>query len=74
MLIGIADRTPGRVAMEALLHEVQLRLQQQQTQLEQLHTMMSEMDHEQQQHSILIHELEDTLVQVRKYTLKELMR
>ena len=36
--------------------------------------MMSEMDHEQQQHSILIHELEDTLVQVRKYTLKELMR
>ena len=60
--------------MEALLHEVQLRLQQQQTQLEQLHTMMSEMDHEQQQHSILIHELEDTLVQVRKYTLKELMR
>ena len=36
--------------------------------------MMTEMDHEQQQQSILIHELEATMVQVRKYTMKELMR
>ena len=60
--------------MEDLLQEVQLQLQEVQTQLEQLHTMMSEMDHEQQQQSILIHELEATMVQVRKYTMKELMR
>ena len=60
--------------MEDLLQEVQLQLQQVQAHLEQLHTMMSEMDHEQQQQSILIHELEATMVQVRKYTMKELMR
>ena len=36
--------------------------------------MMTEMDHEQQQQSILIHELEATMVEVRKYTMKELMR
>ena len=60
--------------MEDLLQEVQLQLQQVQAQLEQLHMMMTEMDHEQQQQSILIHELEATMVEVRKYTMKELMR
>ena len=60
--------------MEDLLQEVQLQLQQVQAQLEELHMMMTEMDHEQQQQSILIHELEATMVEVRKYTLKELMR
>ena len=60
--------------MEDLLQEVQLQLQQVQAQLEELHMMMTEMDHEQQQQSILIHELEATMVQVRKYTMKELMR
>ena len=59
--------------MEDLLQEVQLQLQQVQAQLEQLHMMMTEMDHEQQQQSILIHELEATMVEVRKYTMKELM-
>ena len=60
--------------MEDLLQEVQLQLQQVQAQLEELHMMMTEMDHEQQQQSILIHELEATMVEVRKYTMKELMR
>ena len=60
--------------MEDLLQEVQLQLQQVQAQLEELHMMMTEMDHEQQQQSILVHELEATMVEVRKYTMKELMR
>ena len=60
--------------MEDLLQEVQLQLQQVQAQLEELHMMMTEMDHEQQQQSILIHELEATMVEVRKYTMKELLR
>ena len=60
--------------MEDLLQEVQLQLQQVQAQLEQLHMMMTEMDHEQQQQSILVHELEATMVEVRKYTMKALMR
>jgi len=60
--------------MEDLLQEVQLQLQQVQAQLEELHMMMTEMDHEQQQQSILVHELEATMVEVRKYTMKELVR
>ena len=36
------------------------------------HDVMREMDHEQQQQSILVHELEGTIVEVRKYTLEEL--
>ena len=65
--------------MEDLLQEVQLQLQHQQMQLDEqkhsimmFHDVMREMDHEQQQQSILVHELEGTIVEARKYTLKEL--
>ena len=36
------------------------------------HDVMRKMDHEQQQQSILVHELEGTIAEARKYTLKEL--